>query len=296
MDDSGFVDFRAILILALENFSPNNPFGSLLPPPPQPAACLIFPYPPYHLVTGGGCGVPSTTCAAAAADPVPSAAESQLGRRPGRFLISMLSPDASESLVRRELEVFGDVRARSDGAGEGGHRHRRISYNSRHSQAGAAGRFQQQHMHQQYRPAPSLNESVMAQNFLSPPPPPRAAARGLIAGTVKELRRDTHEKKPKPPGGCASKPNHQIPHKIFSPAAAALRPLLHGPSKKNLQPIQRKSLRVGFQDSMDSLCIEAAGIIMIMGLRRGAQMVSSSLSSSSYGGTQIAKNMERAGR
>ncbi|XP_019176097.1 PREDICTED: protein terminal ear1 homolog isoform X2 [Ipomoea nil] len=172
MDDSGLVRFPGNLDPCAREFFPTNPFGSLLPPLQQQ---VYFPYPPYHR-SAEGVGYPPL-----APPPLQTPYLPPPSHTPTRaLLISMVSPDASESLVRRELEVFGDVRAvQMERVREG-----IVTvhfYDLRHAQA-ALVEIQQQHMQQQYRLRRHY-ESVIAHNFLPPPPAPLpAAAAGLIAG------------------------------------------------------------------------------------------------------------------
>ncbi|KAL0421478.1 UNVERIFIED_CONTAM: protein terminal ear1 [Sesamum latifolium] len=100
------------------------------------------------------------------------------------LLLSMVPTSVSESTVRRELEVFGDVRAvqmerRREGL---------VTvhfYDVRDAQAALVA-IQEQHMQQQFRLGRHydavLNNS-MPLMAVAPPPPPQAA-RGLISGRV----------------------------------------------------------------------------------------------------------------
>ncbi|KAJ8569711.1 hypothetical protein K7X08_006288 [Anisodus acutangulus] len=95
------------------------------------------------------------------------------------LLLSMVPIDVSESIVRRDLEGFGDVRAVQMGRVREGivtvH-----FYDLRHAQA-ALIEIQQQHMQQQMRLRRHYESSInLGQNCYLPPLPP--PARGLIAG------------------------------------------------------------------------------------------------------------------
>lgn len=94
------------------------------------------------------------------------------------LLLCMVPVDVSESIIRRDLEVFGDVRAVQMGRVREGivtvH-----FYDLRHAQA-ALMEIQQQHMQQQMRLRRHYYDSINNHNSLPPLPPP--AARGLIAG------------------------------------------------------------------------------------------------------------------
>nr|GME11488.1 protein terminal ear1 homolog [Ipomoea batatas] len=93
------------------------------------------------------------------------------------LLVSMVPSDVSESLVRRELEVFGDVRAVQMERVRDGivtvH-----FYDLRHAQA-AAAEIQDQHMQQQFRLRRHFESSAAG---VSLPPPLPAPAPGLISG------------------------------------------------------------------------------------------------------------------
>ncbi|XP_004239491.2 protein terminal ear1 homolog isoform X1 [Solanum lycopersicum] len=94
------------------------------------------------------------------------------------LLLCMVPVDVSESIIRRELEVFGDVRAVQMGRVREGivtvH-----FYDLRNAQT-ALMEIQQQHMQQQMRLRRHYYEFIENQNSIPPVPPP--TARGLIAG------------------------------------------------------------------------------------------------------------------
>ncbi|EYU30601.1 hypothetical protein MIMGU_mgv1a018467mg, partial [Erythranthe guttata] len=121
----------------------------------------------------------------AAADPPPplpvSVPPSSL--TPSRtLLLSMVPNSVSESTVRRELEVFGDVRAvqmerRREGL---------VTvhfYDVRDAEAALAA-IQEQHMQQQYRIGRHYDAVLMNNGPPHPFIPPPQTARGLIAGRV----------------------------------------------------------------------------------------------------------------
>nr|GME19888.1 protein terminal ear1 homolog [Ipomoea batatas] len=315
MDDSGFVRFPGNLDPCAREFFPTSPFGSLLPPPPQPQQ-VYFPYPPYHRSPEEGVGYPPPL----APPPLQTPYLPPPSHTPTRaLLISMLSPDASESLVRRELEVFGDVRAvQMERVREG-----IVTvhfYDLRHSQA-ALLEIQQQHMHQQYRlrrhydygVADGNNQGTLVIFNLDPRVSP-SHLKDIFEtfGTVKELRETPMKRNQRfvefydvrdaakalsemnhkeinskkiliqysRPGGCASKPNPKF-HTRFSHPPPRRSAAVTWSSKK---PNQSKGNPCGsVQDSMDSLCIRSRNN-NDNGFKKGGTDGSSSSSSSSYGG------------
>ncbi|CAA0814110.1 terminal EAR1-like 1 [Striga hermonthica] len=130
------------------------------PPPPGYARPPQFPPPPPP---------------PPASLPPPSPAPSRT------LLLSMVPASVSESAVRRELEVFGDVRAvqmerRREGL---------VTvhfYDVRDAQSALAA-VQEQHMQQQYRLGRHY-EAVFHNSMVAPPPLPPQSARGLIQGRV----------------------------------------------------------------------------------------------------------------
>lgn len=160
--------------------SPSSPYHqfSLTPPPPPPP-----PPQPAYVSTDSSLVTCSSTSSVSALPP-------SCNYMPSRaLLLSMVPADVSESTVRRELEVFGDVRAVQMERVRDGivtvH-----FYDLRQAQEALVA-IQEQHMQQQFRLRRHY-DAVFAQNsfgsnlllpssqlVLPPLPPP---ARGLIAG------------------------------------------------------------------------------------------------------------------
>ncbi|KAL0357838.1 UNVERIFIED_CONTAM: protein terminal ear1 [Sesamum calycinum] len=184
MNEPGFSRFPAHhLDPAAQEFFPTTTLPSL---PPQ----IFYSYPP-PVYDNMGYARPQFPSApefvGAAAEPPPPLPVSlpPSSPTPSRtLLLSMVPTSVSESTVRRELEVFGDVRAvqmerRREGL---------VTvhfYDVRDAQA-ALMAIQEQHMQQQFRLGRHydavLNNS-MPLMVVAPPPPPQAA-RGLISGRV----------------------------------------------------------------------------------------------------------------
>ncbi|KAK4429734.1 protein terminal ear1 [Sesamum alatum] len=185
MNEPGFSRFPAHhLDPGAQEFFPTT--TTLPSVPPQ----IFYPYPPpvYDNMGYARPQFPSAPAfVSAAAEPPPPLPVSlpPSSPTPSRtLLLSMVPTSVSESTVRRELEVFGDVRAvqmerRREGL---------VTvhfYDVRDSQA-ALMAIQEQHMQQQFRLGRHydavLNNS-MPLMAVAPPPPPQAA-RGLISGRV----------------------------------------------------------------------------------------------------------------
>ncbi|XP_020539261.1 protein terminal ear1 isoform X2 [Jatropha curcas] len=198
MGETGIVRFPGSLDPRAQEFRPrNNPsnvnftqqiplFGPPPLPPPPPPHQLYYPYAPQAVPfsDGGVVGYPqyhtSPPAYVSTAPPLPPQSAA-----PTRTLVLNLVPtDVSESMIRRELEVFGEVR---------GVQMERICdgivtvhfYDLRHAEQ-ALKEVREQHMHQQTRIRnlfATLEQSPgflgPGENLLAPPPP---AARGLIAG------------------------------------------------------------------------------------------------------------------
>ncbi|XP_011086693.1 protein terminal ear1-like [Sesamum indicum] len=184
MNEPGFSRFPAHhLDPGAQEFFPTTALPSV---PPQ----FFYPYPPpvYDNMGYARPQFPSAPAfVSAAAEPPPPLPVSlpPSSPTPSRtLLLSMVPTSVSESTVRRELEVFGDVRAvqmerRREGL---------VTvhfYDVRDAQA-ALMAMQEQHMQQQFRLGRHydavLNNS-MPLMAVAPPPPPQAA-RGLISGRV----------------------------------------------------------------------------------------------------------------
>ncbi|XAR48127.1 hypothetical protein NMG60_11030844 [Bertholletia excelsa] len=194
MGDAGFVNFPGSLDPRAEEFRPRSPYGPTqitvvappavyypFPPPPPP--------PPPFAGAGVGVGYPqfgpdSTYNLRPLAPPLPPPCATATRT----LLLSYVPAGVSESVLRRELELFGDVRAVEMGRLRNGvvtvH-----FYDIRHAQAALAA-IREQHVLQQSRLRKHF-DSLMLHNsiydpqnspLLSMPPPPATAARGLIAG------------------------------------------------------------------------------------------------------------------
>ncbi|KAL7134980.1 hypothetical protein ABFS83_11G062000 [Erythranthe nasuta] len=150
-------------------------------PPPQ----IFHPYPPPPYDNMMGVYARPAFLSAAADPPPPplpvSVPPSSL--TPSRtLLLSMVPNSVSESTVRRELEVFGDVRAvqmerRREGL---------VTvhfYDVRDAEAALAA-IQEQHMQQQYRIGRHYDAVLMNNGSTHPFIPPPQTARGLITGRV----------------------------------------------------------------------------------------------------------------
>lgn len=199
MAETGIVRFPGSLDPRAQEFRPrNNHLTQQIPlfgPPPVPPLPhqVYYPYAPQALpfsdasMVGLGLGYhhhPQFTTLPAYFSvvpplPPPSAAPTRT------LVLSSVPSEASESIIRRELEVFGEVR---------GVQMERICdgivtvhfYDLRHAEK-ALKEIREQHMQQQTR-LRNLFTALAAQNtsgcggdslLASPPPPP---ARGLIAG------------------------------------------------------------------------------------------------------------------
>lgn len=224
MAETGIARFPGSLDPRAEEFRPRNPSSPnqviLFGPPPPPPPPVYYPYgSPFPVPTINevqvlpfgdvGLGYPqfsstpeyvSTAAAAAVAVRVPAAATSAVSTR--AVLLSSVPSEVSESLVRRELEAFGEVR---------GVQMERVCdgivtvhfYDLRHAE-NALREIREQHMQQQNRlrnyhymmtntisTTTTTTNTIMlnsgpdhdpnwAGSLLLPPVPP--PARGLIAG------------------------------------------------------------------------------------------------------------------
>ncbi|XP_059655196.1 protein terminal ear1-like [Cornus florida] len=196
MDETGTVRFPGNLDPRAQEFRPRHPYSPSSLTPVQPQIYHPYPFPPYHpfnelqlmpICDGGGVLYPPFPTPPAHVSPLavnspplppPSAAPSRT------LLLSSVPADVSESTVRRELEVFGDVRAVQMERV----RHGIVTvhfYDLRNAQAAMAA-IREQHMQQQSRLRRHFdalwaqNSVPETMNFVAPPPPP--AARGLISG------------------------------------------------------------------------------------------------------------------
>ncbi|KAI3720365.1 hypothetical protein L6452_21281 [Arctium lappa] len=165
MGDPGFGRFPATLNPTAKEFRPSNPYTQIgihysypynLPLPHTAAALMVSaPHPP----------LPPQS-------PVPTRA----------LLLSFVLAGVSESDVRRELEVFGDVRAVQmerlrDGVVT-------VHFYDLRQAAEALKVIQEQHMQQQCRIRKYFDGVLLLSpvNLPPPPPPPAPVARGLLSG------------------------------------------------------------------------------------------------------------------
>ncbi|CAN4123936.1 unnamed protein product [Withania somnifera] len=186
MDDNGMIhgnlDPRAQEFIPRYPF--NQPHNNCVPVLPNqfyyPYSCPTPP-PPYGEVAAAYHQLALPPAYVSANPPVPTSVLPPPSSMPTRTLLLCMVPvDVSESIVRRDLEVFGDVRAVQMGRVREGivtvH-----FYDLRNAQA-ALMEIQQQHMQQQMRLRrhyyDTINHNSMAL-ILPPLPPP---ARGLISG------------------------------------------------------------------------------------------------------------------
>ncbi|KAL6969351.1 hypothetical protein U1Q18_029067 [Sarracenia purpurea var. burkii] len=196
MGDTGFVRFSGSLDPRAEEFRPRNPYCHDQITVVQPQFFYPYPPPPYPPNevpvfgdAGGGVGYPQLKTPTAyvrpscANTPLPPPLPPPSTTPTRTLLLSSVPTDVSESEVRRELEVFGDVRAVQMERVRDGivtvH-----FYDLRNAQA-ALVEIRQQHMHQQSRLRKHFdallaqNSVYELQNLVAPLPPP---APGLIAG------------------------------------------------------------------------------------------------------------------
>ncbi|KAG8365996.1 hypothetical protein BUALT_Bualt17G0030100 [Buddleja alternifolia] len=156
------------------------PMTTLPSPPPQ----IYYPYPPpvYDNISYARPQFPSPPAfIPEPPPPLPSSLPPSSTTPSRALLLSMVPASVSESTVRRELEVFGDVRAvqmerRREGL---------VTvhfYDVRDAQAALVA-IQEQHMQQQFRLGRHY-DAVMNNYLPVPPPVPPQTARGLISGRV----------------------------------------------------------------------------------------------------------------
>ncbi|PIN05652.1 Protein Mei2, essential for commitment to meiosis [Handroanthus impetiginosus] len=180
MNEPGFPSFSAHhLDPGAQEFFPTT---ALVPPQ------MFYPYPPppYDNMGYGPPRFPSDPAFVEPPPPLPVSFPPSSATPSRTLLLSMVPASVSESTVRRELEVFGDVRAvqmerRREGL---------VTvhfYDVRDAQA-ALMAIQEQHMQQQFRLGRHydavLNNSMALMTVAPPPPPPPPSARGLISGRV----------------------------------------------------------------------------------------------------------------
>ncbi|KAF5945185.1 hypothetical protein HYC85_015413 [Camellia sinensis] len=175
MGDTGFVRFPGSLDPKAAEFRPTNPYShnqiTLLPtqiyypyPPPPPQVVPLCPPPPYVPLPPP---LPPSTTATRV------------------LLLSSVPIGVSESEVRRELEVFGDVRAVQmervrDGIVT-------VYFYDLRDATAAEAEIREQHLRQQSRLSKHFQE-IARNNYelenlvVAPPPPPPPRGRGLISG------------------------------------------------------------------------------------------------------------------
>lgn len=199
MDETGIARFPGSLDPRAEEFRPRNPSGSnqlaLYTPTPPPAQVYYpyaTPYPPISEVQvlpfcDGGAGYPVFPSPAAYVSPARPAVPPPAWAVATRALVlSSVPSDASETMIRKELEAFGEVRGVEleklcDGIATV------HFYDLRHAEI-ALREIRDQHMQQQTRlrnhfaalfmhNSPSDGHNLAVASLPMPPP-----ARGLIAG------------------------------------------------------------------------------------------------------------------
>lgn len=184
MENSGFINFTGILDPGAQEFIPPSHFPS--PPPPQ----IFYSYPnttqnEFSEIQYTQYYPPPASPGFIRVDPPPLPVSlPPASNMPSRaLLLSSVPTQVSESTVRRDLEVYGDVRAvEMERVGEG------IVgvhfYDIRHADR-ALVEIQQQHMQQQFRLRQHFDAVLMTHDeaaisrFPVPVPPP---ACGLVSG------------------------------------------------------------------------------------------------------------------
>lgn len=202
MAETGIGRFPGNLDPRAEEFRPRNPGNQLvLYPPPPPPPQVFYPYAsPYPSISEvqvmpfcDAVGYPTTHTQQFQAPPSAVLTPPSSSAATRALVLSLVPTEASETSVRRELEVFGEVRGvqmerlTSDGIVTV------YFYDLRHAET-ALREIREQHMHHQtrlrdhYASNYSLlimrNNSTGPDNWVLPPPPPPASpsARGLISG------------------------------------------------------------------------------------------------------------------
>lgn len=189
MGDTGFVRFPGTLDPRAQEFIPTNHLPLLPPqiyypyPYPSPTEVPVMPFCDAVLGYPQFPAPPAYVRPAGADPPLPPSLPPPSMTPSRTLLLSSVPTDVSESTVRRELEVFGDVRAVQMERVRDGivtvH-----FYDLRHAQA-ALVEIQDQHMQQQCRLRKHFdavlthNSLYEPANFTVPLPPP---ARGQISG------------------------------------------------------------------------------------------------------------------
>ncbi|GFZ00035.1 terminal EAR1-like 1 [Actinidia rufa] len=194
MGETGFVRFPGCLDPRAEEFRPKNPNGHNQMPLIQPQFYYHYPPPSEVQVMPFYDGVgyhnystaPTHVSPSPENPPLPPPLPPPSTAATRTLLISSVPTDVSESEVRRELEMFGDVRAVEmkrlrDGIVT-------VHFYDLRRASAAAAEIRRQHMQQQSRlrqhfdSVLARNSVYQTRNLVAPPPPPPPPAPGLIAG------------------------------------------------------------------------------------------------------------------
>ncbi|GFZ21196.1 terminal EAR1-like 1 [Actinidia rufa] len=193
MGETGFVRFPRCLDPRAEEFRPRNPNGhnqmhlihpQIYFPYPPPSEVQVIPF--YDGVGYHNYSTPQAHVSPSRENPpLPPPLPPPSTAATRTLLLSSIPTDVSESEVRRELEVFGDVRAVEmkrlrDGIVT-------VHFYDLRCASVASAEIRRQHMQQQSRlrrhfdAVLARNSVYEAHNLVTPPPPPPPAP-GLIAG------------------------------------------------------------------------------------------------------------------
>ncbi|XP_057507549.1 protein terminal ear1 homolog [Actinidia eriantha] len=192
MGETSFVRFPGCLDPRAEEFRPKNPNGHNQMPLIQPQFYYHYPPPsevqvmPFYDAVGyhNYSTAPTHVNPSRENPPLPPPLPPPSTAATRTLLISSVPTDVSESEVRRELEMFGDVRAVEmkrlrDGIVT-------VHFYDLRRASAAAAEIRRQHMQQQSRLRQHFdfvlarNSVYQPRNLVAPPPPPPAP--GLIAG------------------------------------------------------------------------------------------------------------------
>uniref|UniRef100_A0A6N2N2Z7 RRM domain-containing protein n=1 Tax=Salix viminalis TaxID=40686 RepID=A0A6N2N2Z7_SALVM len=190
MEETGFVRFPGNLDPRAQEFRPRHSnlqdftqeITPFVPPPLPPSQLLHQVYYPYTPQAVPFCDFVGFTQYHHHVPPVydsvgPSLPLPPTGAPTRTLVLSLVPTEVSETLVRRELEVFGEVRGvQMERLGDG-----MVTvhfYDLRHAER-ALREIREQHMQHQASGTLSSNRESLSMNIAPPPP-----ARGLIAGCV----------------------------------------------------------------------------------------------------------------